>query len=57
MPAFRPARLPFLIDVCAQCIVSDELSRIAVLTPATATGSSKSSNGNHGSPFTTRMKK
>jgi hypothetical protein len=46
-----------LIDVCAQCIVSDELSRIAVFTPATATGSSKSSNGNHSSPFTTRMKK
>ena len=40
MPAFSPQRLPFLIDVCAQCIVSDEESRIAVLTPAIATGSS-----------------
>ena len=39
MPAFRPKRLPFLIDVSAQCIVTEDESRIAVLTPATATGS------------------
>jgi hypothetical protein len=57
IPAFRPARLPFLIETCAQCIVSDELSRMAVFTPATATGSSNPSNGNHVSPLTTRMKK
>ena len=38
MPAFRPKRLPFLIDVCAQCIVIEEDTRIAVLTPATSTG-------------------
>ena len=57
MPAFRPKRLPFLIDVSAQCIVTEDESRIAVLTPATATGSSWPSNGNHWSPATTRMKK
>src|SRR5437660_588444 len=39
MPAFRPKWLPFLIDVCAQCMVKDDDHRIAVLTPATATGS------------------
>ena len=56
MPAFRPKRLPFLIEVCAQCMVSDEDSRIAVLTPAMATGSSVPEAG-HSSPCTTRMKK
>ena len=40
MPAFSPKRLSFLIEICAQCIVSDELSRIAVFMPAIATGSS-----------------
>src|SRR3954452_8190116 len=58
MPACRPKRLPFLIDVCAQCSVSDDETRIAVLTPATATGRSLPSIGNHppGSA-TIRMKK
>ena len=36
----RPKRLPCLADSSAQCIVSDEESRIAVLTPAIAFGSS-----------------
>jgi len=40
MPAFRPKRLPFLIDVSAQWIVSEDESRIAVLNPATTFGSS-----------------
>ena len=37
-PAFRPARLPRLIDWSAQCIVKLDVSRIAVFTPATKTG-------------------
>ena len=58
MPAFSPKRLPFLIDVCAQCMVSDELTRIAVFDPAIATGSSAPSIGNHVWPSaTSRMKK
>ena len=56
MPAFSPKRLPFLTDSSAQCIVSDEDSRIAVLTPAISFGSSVPAAG-HSSPCTTRMKK
>src|SRR2546429_7779112 len=56
MPAFRPKWLPFLIDVCAQCMVKDDDHRIAVLTPATATGSVVPGAG-QGSPWEKRMKK
>ena len=56
MPARKPKRLSFLIDVSAQCSVTDDDSRIAVLTPATSLGSSVPAAG-HSSPFTTRMKK
>ena len=56
MPARSPKRLPCLIDVWAQCSVTDDDSRIAVLTPAMETGSSMSGAG-HSSPATTRMKK
>src|SRR5436305_2651619 len=56
MPAFRPKRLPFLIDVSAQWIVSEEESRIAVFTPATSSGSLVPCAG-QGSCVTTRMKK
>src|SRR6202012_4407554 len=56
MPAFSPKRLPFLTDVSAQWIVSDEDSRIAVLTPATASGSSVPCAG-QGLWLTIRMKK
>ena len=41
----------------AQCIVKLEESRIAVFTPAMATGSSWPSNGNHSASPTTRTKK
>ena len=41
----------------AQCIVKLDEIRIAVFTPATASGSSLPSTGNHASSFTTRMKK
>ena len=37
-PACSPARLPRLIDCSAQCIVKLDVTRIAVLTPATNTG-------------------
>src|SRR6202161_3824322 len=56
MPAFRPKRLPRLIDCSAQWIVNDEETRIAVLKPATAIGSFVPGAG-HGSPCATRMKK
>src|ERR1700722_19214389 len=56
MPAFRPKRLPRLIDCSAQWIVNDEDTRIAVLTPATSTGSVVPGAG-HGSPCAMRMKK
>src|SRR5205814_3408156 len=46
----------FLIGSWAQCVVNDDDHRIAVLTPATATGSSMPGAG-HGSPAATRMKK
>ena len=55
-PACIPARLPFLIDVSAQCIVKLEVTRISVLIPATYTGSEYGGVG-HGTPFTTRTKK
>src|SRR5690348_5607652 len=56
IPALRPKRLPFLTDVSAQWIVSDDDSRIAVLIPATASGSSDPCAG-HGLWVTIRMKK
>ncbi len=56
MPAFKPKRLPRLIDVCAQCSVNEEDTRIAVLTPATSSGSCVPGAG-HGSPWAMRMKK
>src|SRR5262245_62315564 len=55
-PAFSPARLPRLIDVSAQCIVKLDVTRMAVLTPATKTGRC-SPGGGQGYSFTTRMKK
>ena len=55
-PACRPARLPRLIDWSAQCIVKLEVTRIAVFTPATKTGS-WNGGGGHGEPLTTRTKK
>ena len=56
IPAFSPKRLPFLIDVWAQWIVNEEDTRIAVLTPATSTGSVVPCAG-QGSPLAMRMKK
>ena len=50
MPAFRPKRFPRLIAVSAQWTVNEEDTRIAVLTPATATGSLVPGSG-HGSPW------
>ena len=55
-PALSPARLPRLIDVSAQCIVKLDVTRIAVLIPATKTGRCRPGVG-HGSWLTTRMKK
>jgi hypothetical protein len=48
--------LPRLTDCSAQCIVKLDVTRIAVLTPATKTGSSNGGCG-HGIPCTTRTKK
>ena len=45
IPALSPKRLPDLSDSCAQCIVNDDESRIAVLTPAISFGSSVPSAG------------
>jgi hypothetical protein len=56
-PIWRPRRLPARIDSRAQCIVKLELTRIAVFTPATATGSSNSGGGHGPSLTTTRRKK
>ena len=42
IPAFIPKRLPLRTETSAQCSVTDEESRIAVLTPATASGSDRS---------------
>ena len=56
IPAFRPQWLPFLIAFWAQWIVNEEDTRIAVLTPATSTGSLVPGSG-HGSPCAMRMKK
>ena len=56
MPACRPRRLPAFTLSSAQCIVNDDDSRIAVLTPATSFGSTSPSAG-HSAPPTTRMKK
>src|SRR5271165_884723 len=56
MPALRPKRLPLAIELCAQWIVNEDDTRIAVLTPATWTGSVVPGAG-HGSPDATLMKK
>ena len=56
IPACRPKRFSFLIEVCAQCIVPEEASRIAVLTATGRVGISWPGAG-QGSPCTTRMKK
>ena len=56
MPACSPRRLPALADSSAQCIVKDDDSRIAVLTPAISFGRWSPSAG-HSAPCTTRMKK
>ena len=56
-PICRPRRLPARIDSSAQWIVKLEETRIAVLMPATATGSSKGSGGHGPSLATTRRKK
>jgi hypothetical protein len=56
IPALSPKRLPFLTETRAQWIVSEDESRIAVLTPATASGSLVPGAG-HGLWLTTRMKK
>ena len=44
-PAWSPARLPRLIDCSAQCIVKLDVTRIAVLTPATKTGKWNGASG------------
>ena len=56
MPARSPKRLPFLTEVSAQWSVSEDDSRISVLTPATASGTTVPRAG-HGLWVTTRMKK
>ena len=60
-PGRREAQLAAAVapadDSSAQCIVKLEETRIAVLTPATATGSSKPSGGHAPSSATTRRKK
>jgi hypothetical protein len=56
-PSCIPRRLPLRIDSSAQCMVKLDETRIAVLTPATATGSSNPSGGHGPSLETTRRKK
>ena len=56
MPARSPNRLPFFTEVSAQWSVSEDDSRISVLTPATASGTAVPSAG-HGLWLTIRMKK
>src|ERR1700749_1863214 len=56
IPALSPKRLPLLTECRAQWIVSDEESRIAVLIPATSSGSCEPCAG-HGLWVTIRMKK
>ena len=56
MPARSPKRLPFLIEVWAQCMVSDEDRSTAVLIATGPVGISMPGAG-QGSPCTTRMKK
>src|SRR4029453_19572071 len=59
IPARNAGRLPRLIDCKAQCIVKLEVTRIAVLTPATKTGNSYGAGGQGlgASGLTTRTKK
>ena len=56
-PACSPQRLPRLIDVSAQWKVKLDVTRIAVLTPATYTGRWYGSGGHSGALLTTRTKK
>src|SRR5205823_12744509 len=56
-PAWRPKRFPFLIEVSAQCIVKEEVTRMQVFTKATNTGRWKGEPWCQGTPFTTRTKK
>ncbi len=58
-PACMPARLPFLIEVSAQCIVALDVTRISVLIPATKTGRWNPSGGQWppNGLLTTRSKK
>ena len=56
MPACSAKRLPCLAPSSAQCIVSDEDTRMHVLTNAISFGSSVPSAG-HSAPPTTLMKK
>ena len=55
-PACKPARLPRLIDCRDQCIVKLDVTRIAVLIPATKIGR-WNCGGGHAMPLTTRTKK
>jgi hypothetical protein len=59
IPARKAGRLPRLMDWSAQCIVKLEVTRMAVLTPATKTGNSKGSGGHVSGALglTTRTKK
>ena len=56
-PMINPRRLPRRIDSSAQWTVKLEEIRIAVLTPATAFGSSMPSGGQGSTLATTRRKK
>ena len=58
-PACSPRRLLRLIDCSAQCIVKLDVTRIAVLTPATNFGNSYGGGGQiaEASGLTTRTKK
>ena len=58
-PACSPRRLLRLIDCRAQCIVKLDVTRIAVLTPATNFGNSYGGGGHvdGASGLTTRTKK
>ena len=59
-PACIPARLPFLIELSAQCIEKLDVTRSRVLTPATNAGSWYGAGGQcppQNALLTTRMKK
>ena len=56
IPACSPKRLPAFADSSAQCMVTEDESRMQVFTPAMYLGSSVPSAG-QSAPPTTRMKK